>query len=80
MLLITGKKIEELFRCGRLEDGLEILLKEMLYFLGDMPIDNYHDYRDFRHKGLVDYLVYRFMDEKWNKKYAEKCGLTHDNH
>jgi hypothetical protein len=69
----TRKEIEELLKRKRLEDGVETLLKEMLNFLGDMPVDKYHDYRDFRHRGLVDYLINRFMREKWNKEHAGKC-------
>jgi hypothetical protein len=72
MLLSTRKEVEKLFISGRTEEGVKMLLKEMLYFLGDMPIDNYHDYRDFRHRGLVDYLVIRFLREKWSKKNAAK--------
>lgn len=72
----TREEVEGLIKGGRLEEGVEALLKEMLYFLGGRPVDKYHDYRDFRHRGLVDYLVNRFMRERWNKKHAGKCGET----
>jgi hypothetical protein len=64
--LRISKEIEELLKSGRFENGVEMLLKEMLNFLGNMPLDKYHDYRDFRHRGLVEYLINRFMREKWN--------------
>jgi len=44
-----------------------MLIEEMLRFLGEMPVDEYHDYRDFRHRGLRDYLINRFLREKWNE-------------
>ena len=59
------EEIERLLKDGRLEDGIEMLLEKMLRFLGEMPIDRYHDYRDFRHTGLRNYLIHRFLTEKW---------------
>ena len=61
------EEIEELIKSGRLIDGVEMLLEEMLRFLGEMPADKYHDYGDFRHRGLRDYLINRFFREKWNE-------------
>ena len=52
---------------GRLIDGVEMLLEDMLRFLAEMPADKYHDYRDFRHRGLRGYLINRFLREKWNE-------------
>ena len=64
----SGKEeIEELLKGGRLIDGVEMLLEEMLRFLAEMPADKYHYYRDFRHRGLRDYLINRFLREKWNE-------------
>jgi hypothetical protein len=64
----SGKKeIEELIKNGRLIDGVKMLLEEMLRFLAEMPTNKYHDYRDFRHRGLRDYLINRFLREKWNE-------------
>ena len=64
----SGKEeIEELLKGGRLIDGVEGLLEEMLRFLAEMPADKYHDYRDFRHRGLRNYLIHRFLREKWNE-------------
>ena len=61
----SGKKeIEELLRSERVEDKAEKLLDEMLKFLGEMPVDKYHDYGDFRHKGLRGYLINLFLREK----------------
>jgi hypothetical protein len=63
----SGKEeIEDTLKGGR-EDGVEILLDEMLSFLAEMPVDNYHDYRTFRHRGLRSYLINRFLREKWYK-------------
>lgn len=63
----SGKEeIEDTLKGGR-EDGVEILLDEMLSFLAEMPVDNYHDYRTFRHGGLRSYLINRFLREKWYK-------------
>ena len=63
----SGKEdIEDTLKGGS-EDGVEILLDEMLSFLAEMPVDNYHDYRTFRHRGLRIYLINRFLREKWYK-------------
>lgn len=59
------EEIERLLKDGRLEDGVEMLLEKMLRFLAEMPVDRYHDYREFRHKGLRSYLTNRFLTEKW---------------
>jgi len=64
----SGKEeIEGLLKGGRLIDGVEVLLEEMLRFLAEMPVDKYHDYHDFRHRGLRGYLIHRFLREKWNE-------------
>jgi len=59
------EEIERHMINGRLEDGVEMLLEKMLRFLGEMPFDKYHDYGEFRHKGLRSYLINRFLTEKW---------------
>ena len=61
------EEIERLLLDGSLEDGIEMLLEKMLRFLAEMPVDRYHDYRDFRHKGLRGYLINRFLREKWRR-------------
>ena len=61
------EEIESLLVDGRLEDGIGMLLEKMLRFLAEMPVDRYHDYRDFRHKGLRGYLINRFLREKWRR-------------
>lgn len=68
------EEIEELLTGGRIEDGIEMLLDEMLRFLAEMPVDKYHDYRDFRHTGLREYLIHRFLREKWNEKISRSCA------
>ena len=59
--------IERLIVDGRIEDGIEMLLEKMLRFLAEMPVDGYHDYGDFRHKGRRAYLINRFLREKWRR-------------
>ena len=62
------EEIERLLKDGRLEDGVEMLLEKMLRFLAEMPVDRYHDYREFRHKGLRGYLINRFLTDKWRAR------------
>jgi hypothetical protein len=62
------EEIERLLIDGRLVDGIKMLLEQMLRFLAEMPVDRYHDYRDFRHKGLRGYLINRFLREKWRAR------------
>ena len=62
------EEIERLLKDGRLEDGVEMLLEKMLRFLGEMPVDRHHNYREFRHKGLRSYLIHRFLTEKWRAR------------
>ena len=56
-----GEEIKESFKNRKSTTGVEMLLEEMLRFLGEMPVYKYHDYRDFRHKGLRGYLINRFL-------------------
>jgi len=35
----------------------------MLDFLAEMPVDKYHDYREFRNQRLRQYLIHNFMRE-----------------
>jgi hypothetical protein len=58
------EEIENLLKDGRLDDGVEILLEKMLRFLAERPVDVYHDYREFRHRGLRSYLIHQFLTEK----------------
>jgi hypothetical protein len=48
-------------------EEFKILLDRMLRFLAEMPVDRYHDYRIFRHTGLREYLIHRFLREQLNK-------------
>lgn len=59
-----NEEIEEPLKGGRVEDRVEILLDEMLSFLAEMPVDKNHDYKTFRHGGLRDYLINRFLRER----------------
>ena len=58
------EEIKEPPKNGKATAGVEMFLEEMLRFLGEMPVDKCHDYRDFRHKGLRGYLINRFLREK----------------
>ena len=72
----SGKEeIEEPPKGGRVEDGVEMLLDEMLRFLAEMPADKDHDYRTLRHGGLRDYLINRFLRDKWNEEIC--CSNSH---
>jgi hypothetical protein len=64
------EEIERNLKNGRLEDGVEMLLEKMLRFLAEMPVDEHHDYGEFRHKGLRSYLIHRFMTDKWHARSA----------
>jgi hypothetical protein len=44
------------------------LLDCMLNFLAEMPVDKYHDYRDFRNLRLRQYLIHSFIREKYARK------------
>jgi hypothetical protein len=44
-------------------EELKVLLDRMLSFIAEMPVDRYHDYRIFRHTGLREYLIHRFLLE-----------------
>jgi hypothetical protein len=46
------------------------LLDNMLDFLAEMPVDKYHNYREFRNLRLRQYLIYKFMQEKYSGKAA----------
>jgi hypothetical protein len=46
---------------GGREVELRQVLDELLRFLGEMSVDRHHDYRVFRHRGLRDYLINRFL-------------------
>ena len=58
------KEIEVLLNRVREREGTEKVLDEMLKYLGEMPVDKYHNYNDFRHKGLRGYLINLFLREK----------------
>jgi hypothetical protein len=64
----NGKTETEGLTGVRAEDGVEVLLEKMLRFLGEMPVDDNHDYRFFRHSGLRSYLINRFLLDKRSKE------------
>jgi hypothetical protein len=39
------------------------ILDDMLDFFAEMPVDKYHDYREFRNLHLREYLIHKFMHE-----------------
>jgi hypothetical protein len=53
----------------RTENEVMVLLDEMLRFLGEIPVDEDHDYRIFRHGGLRSYLINRFLREKKDNEF-----------
>ena len=57
----------ELLRSNETEK-LKVFLDRMLSFLAEMPVDRYHDYRIFRHTGLREYLIQRFLREQLIKR------------
>ena len=48
------------------------LLDDMLDFLAEMPVDKYHDYREFRNLRLRQYLIHSFMREKYVRKVTRR--------
>jgi hypothetical protein len=44
------------------------VLDDMLDFLAEIPVDKYHDYREFRNLRLRQYLIHGFMREKYARK------------
>ena len=61
----SGKRaLMEPLRSERVEDKAEKFLDDMLSFLAEMPINEYHDYRAFRNIRLRDYLINRFLRER----------------
>jgi hypothetical protein len=47
---------------------VETFLDDMLRFLAEMPVDEYHDYSIFRHSGLRGYLINRFLHSLESEK------------
>jgi len=40
------------------------ILDDMLDFIAEMPVDKYHDYREFRNLHLREYLIHKFMHKR----------------
>jgi hypothetical protein len=59
----------ELIRNERAAEEGE-LLDRMLRFLAEVPVDKYHDYRTFKHTGLREYLINRFLREKLSEELS----------
>jgi hypothetical protein len=58
-------------------DGIEDrkvkqLLDNMLDFLAEMPVDKYHDYREFRNLHLREYLIHRFIKNSAGRSKRRK--------
>jgi hypothetical protein len=51
------------------------ILDDMLDFLSEMPVDKYHDYREFRNLHLREYLIHKFI----KKNYARKVTRRKNN-
>jgi hypothetical protein len=66
-------EIEEQLESKKANAEVEILLDTMLRFLAEMPVDEHHDYRTFRHTGLRGYLINRFLREKWNEELSRSA-------
>ena len=45
------------------EEKIKQLLNGMLDFLAEMPVDKYHDYREFRNLRLRQHLINDFIRE-----------------
>ena len=52
------------------------LLDNMLDFLAEMPVDKYHDYREFRNLRLRGQLINKFMQER----YVQQIRRIETNH
>jgi hypothetical protein len=48
------------------------LLDDMLDFLAEMPVDKYHDYREFRNLRLRQYLIHSFIRERYAHKVTRR--------
>jgi hypothetical protein len=44
---------------------VKLLLDDILDFLAEMPVDKYHDYREFRNLRLRGQLINKFMQERY---------------
>ena len=53
-------------------EKIKKVLDNMLDFLAEMPIDKYHDYREFRNLRLRQYLIHSFMREKYARKVRRR--------
>ena len=48
------------------------LLDDMLDFLAEMPVDKYHDYREFRNLHLREYLIHKFIKNSAGRSKRRK--------
>jgi hypothetical protein len=44
---------------------VKLLLDDMLDFLAEIPVNKYHDYREFRNLRLRGKLINKFMRERY---------------
>jgi hypothetical protein len=43
---------------------VKLLLDNLIYFLAELPVDKYHDYRNFRNLRLRGSLINKFMRDR----------------
>ena len=61
---------------------VKLLLDDMLDFLAEIPVDRYHDYRDFRNLRFRGHLINKFMRERyaWSvKRMTDARANQHKN-
>jgi hypothetical protein len=56
---------------------IKLLLDEMLDFLAEIPVDKYHDYRNFRNLRLRGYLINKFIHEKYTNQIKRITNHKH---
>jgi len=55
--------------------SIKQILDDMLDFLAEMPVDKYHDYREFRSLHLREYLIHKFIQKNVRKKVKKNNCL-----
>jgi hypothetical protein len=56
---------------------VKLLLDDILDFLAEMPVDKYHDYREFRNLRLRGHLINKFMQERYVQQIRR---MENNNH
>jgi hypothetical protein len=52
--------------------SIKQILDDMLDFLAEMPVDKYHDYREFRSLHLREYLIHKFIQQNYARNKVKK--------